>query len=278
MMTMELESWLRTEGPSAFPYDAVIDEYQRVGKHFVAPELLTVLAAVRAALPDDVPGDPSISELRRFLETALDKWDGRYDYPSYTALCVLPMPSVDDADRDASSTLRRRDRLVLMLLADVIAFELAARDGETSLLPLMRPDARTVQKRCRLALRTALPALERLGSGHRVEAVDPEPAARELIGAVIDATSTSERRILRLSMLPVYVSHDEYLFIRVLQLFETTFAMIALQLSEAVKALQADDLAAATERMTVAEATLRESAPLFSLLANDAGGGLPDLP
>ena len=34
--------------------------------------------------------------LHRFLQIALDKWDERYDYPTYMGLALLPMPSVDD--------------------------------------------------------------------------------------------------------------------------------------------------------------------------------------
>jgi len=61
--------------------------------------------------------------------------------------------------------------------------------------------------------------------------------------------------------------HDEYLFIRVLQLFETTFGLVASQLLGTVQALEGTDGAAAVSRLIVAEAALRESAPLFSWLA-----------
>ena len=36
--------------------------------------------------------------------------------------------------------------------------------------------------------------------------------------------------MLLLTLLPVYTVHDEYLFLRVLQRFETTFALIAVHL------------------------------------------------
>jgi tryptophan 2,3-dioxygenase len=72
---------------------------------------------------------------------------------------------------------------------------------------------------------------------------------------------------MQLSMLPVYVSHDEYMFIRVLQLFETTFALLAVQLRGAVHALAHEDCVTAIRCMNVAQATLNEAAPLFSLAA-----------
>ena len=264
----ELTSWLRHPKPTRFPYDAVVGEYRRVGKHFVDRNLLATLALVRDAvehLPDPFHGS---ALLHRFLQTALDKWDGRYDYPTYTALALLPMPSVDDPPEQLPYALPRRDRLVMQLIADLLDFELAAGEGRTDVLPEMRPDARTTTKRCRLAHRVAAPALRRLGLAGEVTATDPEQAARELCAAVQPELSALDRRIVQLSMLPVYVMHDEYMFIRVLQLFEITFAMIAVELRGAVYALAAhEDCTTATRCIDVAETMLRESAPLFSLAA-----------
>jgi tryptophan 2,3-dioxygenase len=264
----ELTLWLGHPKPTRFPYDAVVDEYRRVGKHFVADHLLATLALARDAvkdLPDPYQGS---ALLQRFLHTALDKWDGRYDYPTYTALALLPMPSVDDPPEQLPYALPRRDRLVVQLIADLLDFELAAADGRTDLLPRMRPDARTTTKRYRLARNVAAPALRRLGLAGEVTAIDPERAARELCATVRPELSALDRRILQLSMLPVYVVHDEYLFIRVLQLFEITFALLAAELRGAVYALAAhEDCITATRCVDVATTLLRESAPLFSLLA-----------
>ncbi len=266
MSMTELQAWLDEPEPATFPYDAVVGAYRRVGKHFVADDVLAALAAARETLPDLSGRDAAATLLRRFLQVALDKWDGRYDYPTYTGLCLLPMPSVDDAPQDAATALARRDRLVVHLLADLVAFELATLDGSARELPEMRPDARVVLKRCRHALRVALPALERLGLAEHAAAPEPEAAARGLVAALAEHATPADRRVVQLSMLPVYVSHDEHLFIRVLQLFETTFAMLALQLVEAVHALSGADAGGAAARVEVAESTLRESAPLFSLL------------
>jgi tryptophan 2,3-dioxygenase len=264
----ELTLWLGHPKPTRFPYDAVVDEYRRVGKHFVAEDLLATLALARDVvedLPDPYQGS---ALLHRFLQIALDKWDGRYDYPTYTALALLPMPSVDDPPEQLPYALPRRDRLVVQLIADLLGFELAAGKGGTDLLPRMRPDARTTAKRYRLARRVAAPALRRLGLAGEVIAADPEQAARDLCAAVQPEQSALDRRILQLSMLPVYVVHDEYMFIRVLQLFEITFALLAVELRGAVYALTAhEDCTTATRCVDVATTLLRESAPLFSLLA-----------
>jgi tryptophan 2,3-dioxygenase len=264
----ELASWLLHPKPTRFPYDVVVGEYHRVGKHFVHDNLLAMLARARDAV--DHLHDPfhGSALLNRFLQTALDKWDGRYDYPTYTGLALLPMPSVDDPPEQLPYALPRRDRLVIQLIADLLDFELAASEGRTDVLPEMRPDTRTTTKRCRLARNVAAPALRRLGLAGEVTATDPEEAARALCAAVQPELSALDRRILQLSMLPVYVVHDEYMFIRVLQLFEITFAMIAVELRGAVYALAAhEDCRTATLCIDVAEKMLRESAPLFSLAA-----------
>ena len=68
-------------------------------------------------------------------------------------------------------------------------------------------------------------------------------------------------------MLPVSLIHDEYQFIRVLQSFEVTFALIAVQLQTAVRALSDGESALAQECILAAERALHEAAPLWSLVA-----------
>ena len=43
--------------------------------------------------------------------------------------------------------------------------------------------------------------------------------------------------MLQLTVLPVYVAHDEYMFIRMLQSYETTFALVGVQLRAAIAAI-----------------------------------------
>ena len=256
----ELAAWLPTADPEAFPYDAVVTEFHRAGKHFVANELLARLDAVRATLPGGP--DPGSRLLARFLDVALDKWDGRYDNRSYLAVDLLPLPGTGDA-----SAAWQRDRLVAMLVADTLRFELAAADRRTVLLPQMRPDLRIVAKRCRLGLRAVGPALARLGLAVDAIASDPLTAAREVCRVVADDLQPAEARTLRLTMLPVSLVHDEYMFIRMLQSYETTFALMAVELEAAVAALADGDAPAAVRAVAAAERALREAAPLWSLVA-----------
>jgi tryptophan 2,3-dioxygenase len=68
-------------------------------------------------------------------------------------------------------------------------------------------------------------------------------------------------------MLPVYVSHDEYLFIRVLQAYECVFAALADELRAAIGDLTAGRVRSAAERLAHARDQLATAGPLFSLLA-----------
>lgn len=87
----ELTSWSSgTADPEQFPYHVVVAEFNRVGKHFVDKELLARLARVRVQV---TARTPAAHPLSAFLDVALDKWDARYDYRSYLALPLLPLPT-----------------------------------------------------------------------------------------------------------------------------------------------------------------------------------------
>src|SRR5829696_9779047 len=62
--------WLSSRNAGDFPYDAVVAEFHRVGKHFVATELLEALAGVRALLPEMRGSVASVRLLDRFLDCA----------------------------------------------------------------------------------------------------------------------------------------------------------------------------------------------------------------
>src|SRR5215207_4341934 len=262
-----IANWLSSRNADDFPYDAVVAEFHYAGKHSVATELLEALAEVRAALSEVHGSDTSLRLLDRFLDTALDKWDGRYANPTYLGLSLLPLSAVDDLSHDVSAADRQYDRLFVQLIADASRFEIAAADGATGVLPQMRPDARTATKRCRLGLQLAGPAARRLGLHDGVDVADPIAGARRLWANVAADLSPAERRTLQLTMLPVSLVHDEYQFIRILQSFEVTFNLVAVQLRAAVQALTAGQPALALRGILSAETRLHEAAPLFSLVA-----------
>jgi tryptophan 2,3-dioxygenase len=261
-MLIDLQRWLAHPTADSFPLDAVIAEFRKVGKHFVADELLAALAQARAALPEGA------GALRRFLDTALDKHDGRFDNPTYLALHDLPLPTTAGrCPLDTSAAERQRDRLIMLLIADVLRFEIAARDGATDLLPLMRPEARVTAKRCALGLRVLRTAMARLGLDIAGDTDDPIEAARELCARVEVEQTKEERRMLAVTLLTVYTAHDEHLFVRMLQSYETTFALVAVLLRAAMIAAKAGDAAGTTRALRTAAKTMDEAAPLFSLVA-----------
>ncbi|WIM94398.1 hypothetical protein ACTOB_006421 [Actinoplanes oblitus] len=230
-------------------------------------ETLAALDKARSVIPG-LPGAPEDARLlSRFLATALDKWDKEYDYRSYLALELLALHGTGDP-ATAGDPVRRRDLLVVHLLADVLRFELAALDGLGEHLPQMRPEQSVVVKRCRLALRVARPAMRRLGLDDGLgDDADPVAAGRRLWAVVDGAITDRDRRILRLSLQPAYVIHDEYLFLRVLQAFEATFAMLVDHLRDAVAALEAGAAGEVERLLGTSTDVFRESALLFSLLA-----------
>lgn len=267
MLVTELDAWFYDLDPAKFPYEAVVGEFRSVGKDFVSPDILGQLDRARSLLPQVNSPWPNVRTLACFLDSALDKPDGRYDYPTYLALSQLQLPSVDDPVEQTPFTRSRVDRLIVQLAADVLHFELQAADGRTSLLPDLRPPRELQLKRYRHALRAIRPALNRLNLGQRVTSTDPEEAVRQASAVVRADMSVSERRSMLLSILPVYTIHDEYMFLRTLQIFETTFALIAVNLRAAVAALRSRDIGRAVHYLGTAEQALREASPVFSMLA-----------
>ncbi|MGC5053257.1 tryptophan 2,3-dioxygenase family protein [Micromonospora sp. DT48] len=257
--------------PRRFPYSTVLREFHRTGKHFVERSTLVLLDDARrvAASQATGSGDAATWQLTAFLDIALDKWDGRYDYCSYLALRLLRLPcgAADPTPAAAVAVGRQaRDRLLVRLVADTLAFEMAAATHSTGFLPRQRPGPAVVVKRCRLGVRAVAAALDRLGVAEAIGTGNPVTAAADLHGIARDLALSGDPS-LRLTMLPVHVTHDEYLFIRMLQAYECLFAGVAEELRAAVAALTGDAPGAAADRLGYACDLLRSAGPLFSLLA-----------
>lgn len=267
MSVAELDAWFFDQAPGKFPYEAVVREFHAAGKHFVPADLLRSLSQARSLLPELNCPWSDVRTLACFLDTLLDKPDGRYDYPTYLGLSLLQLPAVDDPPLQAPFTRTRCDRLMVQLATDALQFELDVAAGRIVVLPDLRPDEDVRRKRYRHGLRAIRPALGRLALDSRVTAAEPQEAAGQACAVVRADMSFVERRALLLTVLPVCTVHDEYLFLRVLQLFETTFALIAVHLRTALAELDAGRLPLALHFLRTATEALTESAPLFSLLA-----------
>ncbi|WP_218924670.1 tryptophan 2,3-dioxygenase [Streptomyces sp. or20] len=243
-----LAHWLRDPVTEDFPYPAVVSVFQRVGKQRVAATLLAALAEARTRASAHSP-------LARFLDVALDKHDGRYDYSSYLAIDLFPEPA---------DTVT--DRVVTLLVADVLAFELAALDGADVPLPGLRPDRRTVGLRCRHGLRALARSVARTG-GPDVPEGEPAEAARVVVTAVEESRTPQETHLLRTTLLPVDTVHDEYLFLRVLQSFEMHFALSSRHMATVPDLLDDGDTRGAGAVLGDLADRFDETAHLFSLLA-----------
>jgi hypothetical protein len=200
----------------------------------------------------------------------MTKHDGRFDKPSNLAIHDLPLPALAGRESlgvEASRAAWQRDRLIMVLVADLLRLELAALDGTSDLLPHMRPDPRVVARRCALGLRALRPAMKRLGLDATGDMVDTIATARVLCATVADEQSDEERRMLAVTMLTVSTAHDERVFVRVLQCCEATLALVSVRLRAAMIAAGACDAVRATRALRLAEQAMREAKPLFSMVA-----------
>ncbi len=247
-----LEVWMDDPDEAGFPFEEVLDLYLGCGKHFVPPEVLVRLDAARSLSQG--------AQLCAFLDTALDKRDRCYDYSSYCALALLDLPD-ETVALTPSEIDARRDRMLVELLGDVIRFELQALDGAGAPLPQMRPAPSDAEKRVLRALAALRPSVGRLGG----------PLETGISGAGLlldwreDELSAQARQRMALSLLPVHLVHDEYMFLRILQSFEVNFAWIAVLLRRAIWALP-EEAGAALAPLQQANGILREAARLFPLL------------
>ena len=250
--------------PGSFPFIEVLWSYRRHGKHFVSPDLTAALRRVREVLAESSADVHSF--LHPFLNVMLDKHDGRYDYRSYLALELLGLPDEDTLvyhPRDCQAEL---DRGILLLATDIVKFELNAFHGVSNWLPKRAAGRKVVEERCRRTLKALQPYLSRLGLDDIVDPSTLMQSTRALVRAV-DATMNEEEKLrLQLSHVPVYVVHDEYMFIRILQCFETVFAWLCAQLKTAINAC-ASDIHATIACLQQCCKHLQEAAPFFHVLS-----------
>ncbi|MER5198096.1 hypothetical protein ACWD3J_32385 [Streptomyces sp. NPDC002755] len=290
-----VRAWAVHGRSADFPYALVLGHLRSVGKHFLDAELLRLLDEIRrsvaesdsdsdsdsnagadanagadleseSAFPSEGCDGPSF--LHKFLDVVLDKYDDRYDYPSYTALSLLTRP----APADWREALRSRDETVLLLLADLVRFGERASTDTPDAPHDMPPSPELVAKRARLAVRVMEPAALRTLPSGVVDAVAvaavPGRTPGGPLAAEILRTAAPERALaLSASVQPVYVLHDEYLFLRTLQSFETTFTFMSSALATAVRRLDDDRPGESAELVGAVADVLKESLPLFSLLA-----------
>ncbi len=162
-------------------------------------------------------------------------------------------------DADGALGRRQRQEWVPLLLADAWKFEHGAQEGSHDLLPVMRPGPEIAEKRMHLLAGIISPDSRKT----------PEAAGAGLAVPEVANCSASARkeRALLLCMQPVYVIHDEYLFIRVLRSVEVTFAAMAAEVRDAIGAVRRGDAESAVASLTTCSRTLVSARGLFTVLA-----------
>ncbi|WP_080128080.1 MULTISPECIES: hypothetical protein [unclassified Actinoplanes] len=243
-----------TGQPAEFPYEVVTQHVQRTGKHHLAAPLIEELDRTRQFCR--AGGGVRL----RFLDCLLDKHDGTYRYATYLSLPVL-RGLVDGPD----AVLSARD-LAGLLIADVMRFELEALHGRHDLLPHGRPPLRTVKKRLHHGLGHLDRHSDRVPAARHLDPAAPEQAD-ELLASLPVSPCPLVRERLAMTVHPVHVLHDEYLFIRVLQSYETIFTGLVGSAGHALTGLRAADAGATCAHLDDAATALERAGLLFTLLA-----------
>ena len=224
-----------------FPYRDVLAHYRSAGRNGVSPDVVDQLSRVdrRLAHFADRPWP-----LADWLPSTCDQQDGGYD--SYLAAALLESTAPGD---DSS------DGLLLALAADLLQIEVGA-------LPRGEPE-RVARQRVR-ACAGVLAAL----AGRPALPVDTDDAQElgqraAMIAAAVPSRLTTA---VTLALLPTTVLHDELMFIRVLQIFETLYRQVFGQLVRAREAMAARKVEAARTAPVGANARLALSPPLYRVM------------
>ncbi|HEX5402928.1 MAG TPA: hypothetical protein VFX16_11580 [Pseudonocardiaceae bacterium] len=241
-----------------FPYDLVMACYHAHGKQFVSNRLLQALDSIRAHLGPVDRENRHRALLDKFLSVALDKWDQKYDYQTYLGIDLLDLAP----DADGETGRRQWDEWSGLLLADTWAFESGARDSSHDWLSLLRPGPELTIKRMHILGTTMARILAR-----RTISVESGDDVDEAARQIVESAPAERKLALRLCMQPVYVVHDEYLFIRILQCFEVVFAAMSAEMRDAIDAVRRRQPAHAAACIARCGDVLATSRCLFTLLA-----------
>jgi len=258
-----------------FPYRATTAYVQNVGKHFMSAEVISRLAEIRTALGS------RYALIGSYLDCVLDKHDDCYRYETYLALPVLK-PLISSHQSRPSAP-----HLAVFLVADAMRFELCALHGWHKLMPATRPSLDMVRKRLRKGVRfTApwssvyeFPRYKGRGLDYLLElAKRPEQpdTARLLLAALPAAADQDAALRIAVSVLPVDVLHDEYLFIRILQASEATFVTLADHLQAAIAGIRARSAEKARAAVIAASQCVAQGGRLFSILATMSADSFRD--
>jgi tryptophan 2,3-dioxygenase len=266
--------------PDRFPYADVLAHYHAVGRTHAATELTERLRFLNDLLQQPaLAGGRRMWPLPEWLPSTVDQDTGNYDsYLIARLLDSLPdvsgsRPDGPDAEGQAA-TDRTLDALLGTLAADLALVEAdALRLGRPSRLQVQRTRgclimlSRLDELAPKYAQRPALPADLAVSRSE-----DPSDSARLAETTARLATEVREnspgpcRLAVELSMLPATPLHDELMFIRSIQIFETLYHQIYRCLARANAALQAMDVSRACAELADATARVELSPVLYRVV------------
>jgi len=255
----------KVAGSSGFPFGVVTRYYLGVGRAAVDEHLLAVLHRLRRwVIAADYRSQRDWRLLAQWLPSTVDQKTG--DYHSYMMASLL-----NDVIRGAADPDRLMTELVTGLAADLVRAELgpvrAGRvDGrqqqrlQASLLMLMSAGRLAQPRLAGQAGPLTGGRIRLLGMTGTAELAE-DSAAR-----LFDHLSARVKTTVERSMLPVTTEHDEYSFIRTLQIFETLYRQVRRRLANARDALLRVDAGLASAEVSQALARLALSPALYRVI------------
>lgn len=266
---------------AAFPYRAVAAHWQAAGRARAdGPTVGLVHAATARLVDDSAAGAGSWAWfLRNWLPSLTDIQRGECTYATYVGLPVLhglvvPTPS--------GESVYPSDAVTATILALLLQFEIQAARRDPS---WDRPNRHRrihvlgnalAHHRGPFVTRDDVaPMWPSFRAAHRPG--DEVDAAARLADRVAHLTPRPLYDFLELLALPATPTHDEVMFIRTLQLFETVFAVMAHDVAAARDALQSGDTQGGTALISQARGRLVRSMPFFRILGTMPRSSFADI-
>ncbi|MEU6299553.1 tryptophan 2,3-dioxygenase family protein [Streptomyces erythrochromogenes] len=233
------------------------EHVRRTGKHFLPKRMLIRLSEIRHRNAAGLPF------LHAFLDCLLDKHEDRFWNRTYLSLPVLEL-LLDERNSAVSA-----DRMSTLLMADVVRFETGAAGGSREGPGRGRPDAETVRTRLRHAVRFVAQGIGSSGEGDLPSRLDGSRGSRleDVVDHLPRPPATDGWSWFDVTVQPVYVLHDEYFFIRILQAHEMLFTAMSDHVASAVSALREGYPDECAERIDGAVAMFERAAGLFRTVA-----------
>jgi tryptophan 2,3-dioxygenase len=274
----------------SFPFENVLDYYQHCGKQFVESDVLQELkglqqqlAASSGARPGWAAGQAYL-KIEIFLTMLLDKHDETFCYDTYIGTRFLHEWSLPEG-LDFNKHQSVRVTHLIVMLCEVIRFEVQTLIEQETRWPHHLTDSYTRKQRVYYAiwaismfsryLSSSVPpiVIEQMLEIWKREAMTDLPVRPEIgnmalrvIDLVLSDIPPQTQQIFQMIAMPVTTSHDEYLFMRVLQSFEMMFSIMVKGLGATFDGMQDGEFEEAARIVQSMTRTMKSSLSLFRLL------------